>query len=56
MISDTLSDAIDQIKQYEAEYPEAYGDPGLKGRIAAVVSSMDQLRRELDCPPTDAPE
>jgi len=49
MISDVLSDAIAEIRQYQAEMPEVYGK--IKRKIDTVVTIMDALRAELDAPP-----
>lgn len=59
MISDTLSDAVDEIRDYLARQPSVYAVH--KEKIEAVVAAMDALRCELDsyipdsaCPVRDA--
>ncbi len=49
MISDILSDAIDEIRRYQREMPNVYDD--IKPKIEKVVAVMDGLRAELDTPP-----
>ena len=46
MITDTLSDAVAEIRDYMTRQPSVYA--GQKEQIEAVVAAMDALRRELD--------
>jgi hypothetical protein len=48
MISDTLSDACDQIEEYLINYPDTYGD--ILPEIRAVYDAMRTLQRKLDNP------
>jgi hypothetical protein len=48
MISDTLHEAIEDIKNYEQTFPEVYG--GIEAQISVVVTLMDALRFALDIP------
>lgn len=48
MISDTLSEALAQIEEYEKDKPTAYGGAEVKAKIAAVKEAMRGLQRELD--------
>jgi hypothetical protein len=50
MISDTLSEALDEIEEYEAKMPETYGDPETKAEIAKVKAAMRALMKRLDTP------
>lgn len=49
MISDVLSDAVDEIRHYQREWPDNYSplDPAIK----TVCEVMDALRLHLDTPP-----
>ncbi len=49
MISDTLSEAIYDIRQYQRDMPEVYDS--IKRDIDAVTSAMERLRKQLDAPP-----
>jgi len=49
VISDTLSDAVREIRGYQQHMPEEYSDLG--PQIDAVVKQMDLLRTYLDTPP-----
>lgn len=51
MISDTLFEAVRDIRRYQKELPQCYVE--LKDRIDDVVEQMDSLRRVLDTPPID---
>lgn len=51
MISDVLSDAADQIRNYQRSMPEVYGS--IKADIDRVLENMDSLRIKLDTPPRD---
>jgi hypothetical protein len=48
MVSDTLSDAVEEIAEYLSD--DFYGHPGedLYDRIVAVMNVMDAMRAELD--------
>jgi len=48
MLSDTLSDAIHEIRRYQNEMPEQYAD--IREWVDAVVQEMEALRRYLDLP------
>jgi len=51
MISDTLADAVVEIDQFLADFPATYeGD--LRERLLILRDQMDELRRELDAPPS----
>ena len=49
MLSDTLFDAVQEIRWYQREYPQLYDH--LRSDIERVVQAMDALRRLLDTPP-----
>ena len=49
MISDTLTDAIEEIRRYQKEHPEVYGES--KKHIDTVVIQMEQLREYFDTAP-----
>ena len=49
MISDTLFDAIEAIRDYQVRMPECYDD--LRDEIDSVVSVMQALLVKLDLPP-----
>lgn len=49
MISDTLSGAAYEIRQYLERYPDVYA--GMEDKITSVLAAMDALREELDTPP-----
>lgn len=49
MISDTLSDAADDIRRQLKDFPQAYA--AVEGEIQALVAGMDSLRVRLDTPP-----
>jgi hypothetical protein len=51
MISDTLSDAKDEIEEYQHYHQEVYGK--WQVHIWKVTTVMDALRTWLDCPPSD---
>lgn len=48
MISDVLSEAVDEIDRYLCELPDVYGDDP---EIKSVRDEMDALRVRLDTPP-----
>ena len=52
MISDTLFEAVEEIKRYRRDMPDVYGDAEVSAEIDAVVEAMDALRAKLDAPPT----
>lgn len=54
MISDTLSDAIAEMRSYMAEYPQYYED--VKAQIEGTIQVMEVLRVRLDTPPHETPE
>lgn len=49
MISDVLSDAIAQIKIYQAELPAVYD--AIRPEIDRTIHEMEVLRIKLDTPP-----
>lgn len=49
-ISDTLFEASHEIQRYLRDYPDSYSE--WTERLARLISEMDDLRRELDTPPT----
>ena len=49
MISDVLSDAVDQIEDYAAKMPDVY--EGMDRELDVVVMTMTLLRIVLDMPP-----
>ena len=52
MISDTLSDAVNEINEYLTHAATADCYTGnLKLRIEALIQMMDAIRQELDTPP-----
>lgn len=53
MISDVLSDAVDQIREYLTDpvFAEAYSGK-VRVKIERVVEKMEELRAELDQHPT----
>lgn len=51
MISDVLWEAAEQIRQYQAQSPEAYGK--IEPQIDFVVEQMRKLQLALDLPPGD---
>ncbi len=51
MISDTLSDAAEEIRDYLSTYPEMYNT--LLADIENVLVAMDTLRSRLDALPDD---
>ncbi len=50
MISDVLSDAIDEIHEYQQTMPDVYGD--FADEIAVVTTVMDALRMYFDAAPS----
>lgn len=48
MISDVLSDAAHEIRQYLADYPDTYTNSHRE--VEKVLSGMDQLRQRFDDP------
>ena len=54
MISDTLSDAIARIKQYQRDCPETY--QGIAEEIGVTITLMDCLRLCLDMAPDQEQE
>jgi hypothetical protein len=50
MISDTLSDAIDEIENYLVNFPENYRQ--YEQEIRRILVDMESLRRKLDQPPS----
>jgi hypothetical protein len=57
MISDVLSEAIEQIRDYLTNpvYAGVYGEPAepFRQRIEKLVAEMDEVREILDTPPVD---
>ena len=53
MISDTLSDAAAEIRDYQQRMPEVYGP--IRPEIDRVLRAMDRLRVYLDRPPLTIP-
>lgn len=53
MISDTLSEATEEIRWYLNKMPEAY--VGLRPRIDSLITEMEAIRIELDTPPNSTP-
>lgn len=51
MISDTLFEAIQDIRQYQDQYPHSYEE--VREEIDALVGQMQKLRIKLDKIPTD---
>lgn len=51
-ISDTLSEAIETIREYQRDQEWMYGE--FKPDIDAVVEQMEALRLKLDTPPKPA--
>lgn len=49
MISDTLSDAAADIRDYLRELPDVYKP--VAGEVTDVLAAMDRLRIKLDTPP-----
>lgn len=49
VISDVLSEAVEDIEALLLEMPHVYGP--VRKRIDPVVAAMDELRRFLDAPP-----
>jgi len=49
MLSDLLSETVDDIRYYQREMPECYDD--LREWIDSVVREMEALRGYLDMPP-----
>lgn len=54
MISDILSEAVDDIEIYQEDMPDSYDD--LEAEIDVVKSVMDGLRMVLDVPPGQSDE
>jgi hypothetical protein len=52
MISDVLWEAIEEIREYQAKFPDAYGGE-LEPRLDKLVADMDAKRIELDTDPDD---
>jgi hypothetical protein len=50
MISDVLTDAIDDIRDY-LDHSPLYTDADLRKRIVDLVEQMDAMRKQLDTPP-----
>ncbi|WP_156948864.1 hypothetical protein [Bradyrhizobium sp. WSM1417] len=51
MISDTLHDAAEEIRQYLKELPDAYADTA--PLIVDLLAKMDAVRTLLDLPPDE---
>jgi len=52
MISDVLSEAVRDIREY-LKPPFGYtGDPEMMAKITKVIAEMEALRIELDTPPS----
>jgi hypothetical protein len=53
MISDTLSDAADELKHYlhDEAFADTYCDPSFRSRMFKLIAEMDLIRMELDTPP-----
>ena len=49
MISDVLFDAVEEIRRYQRDMPDAY--ESMQAEIDAVTTAMDLLRARLDAPP-----
>jgi hypothetical protein len=49
MISDVLSEAADDIRNYMQRLPKTYKD--VKPRLDQLLTDMDGIRSELDTPP-----
>ena len=52
MISDTLSDAVAEIEEYQRDMPDVYAD--LAVEIDVVKTVMDGLRTVLDAAPSQS--
>jgi hypothetical protein len=50
MISDVLFDAVEEIRRYQRDMPDAY--ESMQAEIDAVTTAMDLLRAKLDAPPS----
>jgi hypothetical protein len=55
MISDTLSEAGDEIRRYLDEMPEVYSGE-MREKIERLLLNMDAIRSELDAPPASSQE
>lgn len=53
MISDTLHEASEEIREYLTEPPYTDAPADLRAQIDAVLAAMDALRQRLDAPPTE---
>ena len=49
MISDTLSDAIDDVRTYLRDFPDVYRI--LRPEVSALLVQMDAVRAKLDAIP-----
>jgi hypothetical protein len=52
-ISDTLWEAVEEIRGYLKNHPSMYGD--VRPRIESLLVEMDQVRVLLDTPPAGDP-
>ena len=52
MISDVLSEAIDEIERYQRDFPDTYRECRIE--INATLQAMRRLRDFLDTPPSAA--
>ena len=50
VISDVLSDAVQEMRDYLAELPETYAN--VRGDLDKLIADMDAMRARLDAPPT----
>ncbi len=48
MISDVLFEAMEDIRRYQREMPDIYGDEDIKQSIDDLVVRMDEVRQQLD--------
>ena len=51
MISDVLSDAVDEIAWYLNEMPQVYANR--RDRLLVLIQELDAMRRELDALPQE---
>jgi hypothetical protein len=49
MISDTLFEAIEEIRDYQESFPDCYGEIGVE--LDILVTVMGVMRTVLDIPP-----
>jgi hypothetical protein len=53
MISDVLSQAVEDMKWYVEHMPAVYAG---RPRVLALIEQMEAMRRELDTPPPPNPD